>query len=111
MNNSKGYIFLEMLVAFSMCCFIAVSIVPVVQSVALDRHNTEMRTSAYHVLYEKLAAYSVGELSATNGVLEWEGVTYSLSWRADSEFPGMVEGCVSYETGAKQIETLCDSTK
>lgn len=100
-----------MLVAFSMCCFIAVSIVPVVQSVTLDRHNTEMRTSVYHVLYEKLAAYSVGELSATNGMFEMEGVTYSLSWHADSEFPGMVEGCVSYETGAKQIETLCDSTK
>jgi len=111
LNNSKGYIFLEMLVAFSMCCFIALSIVPVIQSIALDRHNAEMRTSAYHVLYEKLAAYSVGESSASNGVYEEAGVNYSFTWRADSNLPGMVEGCISYETGAKRIETLCDSTK
>lgn len=100
-----------MLVAFSMCCFIAVSVLPVIQSIALDRHNAEMRTTAYHVLYEKLAAYSVGETTARNEVYEAAGVNYSFTWRADSDFPGMVEGCISYETGSKRIETFCDSTK
>ncbi|WP_285768898.1 hypothetical protein [Peribacillus sp. SI8-4] len=61
MRNCKGYVYLELMAAFSVCIFLVLSIFPILEKVMTDRKNMIMKTEAHHLLYEKLTAFMDGE--------------------------------------------------
>lgn len=111
MKRSDGYIYLDMMAALSVCLFIALTLFPIIYQVKLDRHNIMLRTEAYHILYEKLNAYLKGDISANSMEMSERNHQYKLTWRANNDFPEMIEGCIQYENAFKKTEQICDSTK
>ena len=111
MKRSDGYIFLDMMAAFSVCAFIAFTLFPIITQIILDRQNNWLRTEAHYILYEKLNAYLEGELDAEQMEITERNHQYSLTWRVHEDFPMMIEGCIQYENTFKKTERVCDATK
>ncbi|CAH0345720.1 competence type IV pilus minor pilin ComGE [Bacillus sp. CECT 9360] len=114
MRNSRGYIYLEMLAAFSVCCFIALSVLPILELVVTERNNAMQRMKAHHLLYEKLQAYMEGESEAVDETFVVNDMTYKMTWEPflpSSDFSGMMRGCIEYENYGERDEMICDAAK
>lgn len=111
MRNSSGYIYLEMLAAFSVCCFIALSVLPILEHVAAERNNAVQRMKAYHLLYEKLQDYMGGESEAVNQAFVVNEMSYKMTWEPASDFSGMMRGCIEYKNYGERAEMICDAAK
>ncbi|RRN73144.1 hypothetical protein EI200_05990 [Peribacillus simplex] len=64
MRNCKGYVYLEIIAAFSICIFVVLSILPILEELMTHRKNIVIRTEAHHLLYERLTAFIDGEIQA-----------------------------------------------
>jgi hypothetical protein len=111
LRKSYGYIYVEMLAAFFICCFISLSILPIFEHVVAERHNAIERMKAYHLLYEKLQAYMEGENGAVDETFNANGRTYKLTWKPEETFYGMLRGCIEYENYGRENESICDAAK
>ncbi|MDQ0218334.1 hypothetical protein ELQ35_12425 [Peribacillus cavernae] len=111
MKNSRGYIYVEMLAAFFICCFVALSILPILETVMIERHNAIQRMGAYHLLYEKLQAYMEGESEPVDETFMVNDQTYRLTWKPEEGFSGMTRGCIEYKNYGQRDEIICDAAK
>lgn len=111
MRNSKGYVYLEMIASVSICLFLVVSILPILEQSMSNRKNIVLRADAHYLLYERLSAYMDGEVRAVKEEIMYQERLYELTWNAQKGFPDMVEGCVRYENAAEKYESICDVAK
>lgn len=111
MKRSDGYIYLDMIVALSICLFIALTLFPIIHQIKLDRHDITLKTEAHHILYEKLTAYLTGEIDAEPLEMTEGNDQYTLTWKVNHDFPEMIEGCIQYENAFGETEKICDFTK
>ncbi|PLS15257.1 hypothetical protein CVD28_23295 [Bacillus sp. M6-12] len=109
MRRSEGYIYVEMLAGFFVCCFIGFSLLPMFTAINSARKNAELDTKAAHLLYKQLEAYMEGEtLPLTN---ELDSGTFDITWSMPSDYPGFMEGCLKYESFEGKSRTICDLAK
>ncbi|MDF9760594.1 MULTISPECIES: hypothetical protein [Peribacillus] len=111
MRNCKGYVYLEIIAAFSICIFVVLSILPILEELMTHRKNIVIRTEAHHLLYERLTAFIDGEIQAVGQDIIYRRKSYELIWRDHGDFPGMIEGCVCYEDESGKYESICDAAK
>lgn len=111
MKNSKGYIVLEVLASFSLCCFLAVSALPMLQQLNTDRQDAVLRSKAAHMLYEKLSASMTARTVPADSKGEILGRPYEIRWKTSGTYPGMTEGCIEYENYRKNKQAVCDFFK
>jgi hypothetical protein len=111
LRKCDGYIYLDMLAALSVCLFIALSLLPIIDQIKLDQKNILLRVEAQYVLYEKLTALLDGEMEAVPMDIVQQNYKYTLTWRVPKDFPEMVEGCIQYENASGRKEMVCDATK
>lgn len=111
MRKSDGYIYLDIIAALSVCIFIALTLLPIIDEIKLDRKNILLKTEAHYVLYEKLTAYLDGEMEAIPMEIIQHNHKYILTWRAHKDYPGMMEGCIQYENAFRKTEMVCDASK
>ncbi len=64
LRNCKGYVYLELMAAFSICILLALAILPILEEVLTQRKDIPVRTEAHHLLYERLTAFMDGEIQA-----------------------------------------------
>ncbi|WP_336866360.1 hypothetical protein [Peribacillus frigoritolerans] len=60
MRNCKGYVYLELMAAFSVCILLVLAILPMLEEVLTHRKDISLRTEAHHLLYERLTAFMDG---------------------------------------------------
>ena len=111
MRNSNGYVYLEMMASFSICVFVVISMLPILEDMMSNRKNVVLRADAHHLLYERLSAYMDGEIQAIPEEITYQERLYELTWNVQKEFPDMVEGCVRYENARGKYESICDVAK
>lgn len=111
MRNYKGYVYLELMAAFSVCIFLILSILPIIDELITRRKDIVIRTEAHHLLYERLTAFMDGEIQAIGQEIINKKKSYELIWKDHGDFPGMIEGCVRYENESGKFETICDAAK
>ncbi|CAH0176671.1 hypothetical protein SRABI96_01326 [Peribacillus sp. Bi96] len=111
MRNCKGYVYLELIAAFSVCIFLILSILPILEELMIHRENVVIRTEAHHLLYERLTAFVDGEIQALEQEIIIQKRSYVLIWKDNGELPGMIEGCVRYEDASGKSESICDAAK
>ncbi|PLT34726.1 competence type IV pilus minor pilin ComGE [Bacillus sp. V5-8f] len=110
MRNSNGYIYIELLAAFFIFCFITFSILPIYEKIMVDRADVRIRMEAFHLLYEKLQAYMEREIEAVDKTISVNGRAYQLTWEPNSDFP-MMRGCIYYKNFGGKNVSVCDFTK
>lgn len=111
MKNSKGYIVLEVLASFSLCCFLAVTAVPMLQQLSADRQDAVLRSRAAHMLYETMAAAMTERTVPSDSRGEIQGQAYMIRWKTSETNPEMTEGCIEYENYRKRKQAVCDYFK
>ncbi|MGE7879599.1 hypothetical protein [Peribacillus muralis] len=109
MRNCKGYVYLELIAAFSVCIFLVLSILPILEKVMTDRKNMIMRTEAHHLLYERLTAFMDGEIQGMEQEFIIQKRMYRIIWKDGGDSMGTIEGCVRYEDASGRSETICDT--
>jgi hypothetical protein len=97
--------------AFSICIFLVLSILPILEELMTHRKNIAVRTEAHHLLYERLTAFMDGEIQAIGQEIIYKKRSYELVWKDHLDFPGMIEGCVCYEDESGNLESICDAAK
>ncbi|PJN89888.1 hypothetical protein [Bacillus sp. mrc49] len=108
MKNCKGYVYLELMAAFSVCAFLVLSILPILENVMTDRKNMIMKTEAHHLLYERLTAFMDGEVQGMEQEFIIQKKSYRMIWKDDGDSSGTIEGCVRYENASGKDESICD---
>ncbi|MED3690563.1 hypothetical protein P4534_17460 [Peribacillus butanolivorans] len=111
MRNSRGYVYLEMIAAFSICIVLVISILPILEEIMTNRKNAVLRTEAHYLLYERLTAFMDGEVNAVDQEIHYQKRLYELTWKEQKDFPGLIEGCVRYENEVGKSESICDAAK
>ncbi|MFJ7927961.1 hypothetical protein [Peribacillus sp. NPDC096448] len=111
MRNCKGYVYLELMAAFSVCILLVLAILPILEELLTHRKDIAVRTEAHHLLYERLTAFMDGEIDAVGQEIIYKKRSYELVWKDQGDFPGMIEGCVRYEDGTGKLESVCDAAK
>jgi hypothetical protein len=111
LRNSKGYVYLEMIAAFSICIFLILSIMPILEDLMTSRKNIILRANAHYLLYERLSSFMDGEIQAVEQEIEYQQRVYELTWKPQKDFLGMIEGCVQYENASEKQVTFCDAAK
>ncbi|MFD6439299.1 hypothetical protein ACFWDG_05700 [Peribacillus sp. NPDC060186] len=111
MRNSRGYVYLEMITAFSICIFLVISILPIIEEIMTNRKNVVLRTEAHYLLYERLNAFMDGEVNAVDQEIQYQKRLYEITWKDLRDFPGLIEGCVRYENAVGKSESICDAAK
>lgn len=111
MRNSKGFIYLEMMASFSICVFLVISILPILEDLMSNRKNVVLRADAHYLLYERLSAFMDDEIQAVNEEITYQERLYELTWNVQKDFPDMVEGCVRYENATGNYQAICDAAK
>ncbi|WP_057911748.1 hypothetical protein [Peribacillus muralis] len=109
MKNCKGYVYLELIAAFSVCIFLILTILPILEKVMTDRQNIIMRTEAHHLLYERLTAFMEGEIQGAEREFIIQKRSYRMIWKDDVDSSGKIEGCVRYEDVSGKSESICDT--
>ena len=105
MKNCKGYVFLEMLSAFSICLFVVFAILPIVTDTVTERRDILLRMDAYSYLYDSLA----GRMNGNERQQEDDrNDLYFITWRDAADYPMLLEGCVHYENHKGKTEKVCD---
>lgn len=102
---------MEMLAAFFVLSFISLSILPIFEKVMADRKDAVHRMEAHHLLYERLQAYMEGESEAVDETIIVYGKTYKMTWMPETDFIGMIKGCIQYENFGEKNESICDAAK
>ena len=108
MNNCKGYVFLELLSAFSICLLVIFTILPIVTDTITERKDILQKADAYAYLYDRLADKVNGNEQRPQDSL---GHRYTITWTDASGYPGMLEGCVTFENRKGKTENICDLAK
>ncbi|MED4634975.1 hypothetical protein P9443_19060 [Peribacillus frigoritolerans] len=111
MRNCKGYVYLELMAAFSICILLALAILPILEEVLTQRKDIPVRTEAHNLLYERLTAFMDGEIQAVGQEIIYKKRSFELFWKDHGDFPGMIEGCVRYEHETGNWESICDAAK
>ena len=108
MNNCKGYIFLELLSAFSICLLVIFTILPIVTDTITERKDILRKADAYAYLYDRLA----DQVNGNEPRFEADpSQRYTITWTDASGYPGMLEGCVTFENRKGKTENICDLAK
>lgn len=111
MRNCKGYVYLELMAAFSVCILLVLTILPILEEVLTHRKDISVRTEAHHLLYERLTAFMDGEIQAVGQEIIHKKRSFELVWKDHGGFPGMIEGCVRYEDETGNWESICDAAQ
>ncbi|RFU66779.1 hypothetical protein D0469_16810 [Peribacillus saganii] len=109
MKRSEGYIYVEMLAAFFVCCFIAFSLLPMFNNISSARKNAELDTEAAHLLYEQLESYMA--IQTAPALSNYNNRSFDITWNMPAAYPGFVEGCLKYESYEGESKTICDLAK
>nr|WP_279325957.1 competence type IV pilus minor pilin ComGE [Bacillus sp. FJAT-47783] len=92
-RNCKGTSFVETIVAFSIWCFITMTIIPLLTSIFMNEQQTNIKVEAHRLLTEELAKYA-HENVQTSGKVERGQYTYVLQWTKEGEFDQL---CIELE--------------